>query len=189
MLRQKGLCHDWVPPPTVEFGARTDITGHRPTLGSIAQDPIERCEIVHIGQNGKSMAPPCGPARRSPRATGSPARSGCRRTRRTGPGPGLLWPQRRRRRRDRCGLVVEGGGPAGARSGHALGGTRLGPQGSGLDPPRPRRPRPGWCRDRLCVREQELLARRHRHQRERPRVQPCRPADGPAVEVAAGLWR
>jgi nicotinate dehydrogenase subunit B len=37
-----------------------------------------------------------------------------------GPGPGLLRAQRRRRRRDRRGLAVEGGGPPGARPGHAL---------------------------------------------------------------------
>ncbi len=63
-----------------------------------------------------------------------------------GPGPGLLWAQRRRRRRDRRGLAVEGGRPAGARPGHALGGPWLGPQGPGLDPPCPRGPRPGWLR-------------------------------------------
>src|SRR6266446_7053672 len=57
----------------------------------------------------------------------------------------------------------------------------------GLDPPCARRTRPGWCRDRLCFREQGLLAHRHRHQhqRERPRLQPRRPAAGPAVEIAA----
>jgi len=36
-----------------------------------------------------------------------------------GPGPRLLRAQRRRRRRDRRGIAVEGGGPAGAGSGHA----------------------------------------------------------------------
>ena len=44
------------------------------------------------------------------------------------------------------------------------------PKGPGLDPPRPRRARQGWRGDRLCLREQGLLARRHRHQRERPRA-------------------
>jgi hypothetical protein len=68
-------------------------------------------------------------------------------------------------------------------------GPRLGPQRAGLDPPGARGARPGWCRDRLCLREQGLLAHRHRHQRERPRLQPRRPADRPAAEAAAGLWR
>jgi len=52
------------------------------------------------------------------------------------------------------------------------------PQGPGLDPPRPRRTRPGWCRDRLRLREQRLVAHRHRHQRERPEHQPSRRAFG-----------
>src|SRR5271166_2715311 len=106
-----------------------------------------------------------------------------------GPGPGLLRAQRRRRCRDRRGIIVEGGGPAGARPGHALGGAWLGPQGAGLGPPCPRGPRPRWCGDRLSLREQGLLTDRHRHQRKRPELQPRRPADGAAAEVAAGLWR
>jgi hypothetical protein len=36
------------------------------------------------------------------------------------PGPRLLWPQRRRRCRDRRRAAVEGGGPPGARPGHAI---------------------------------------------------------------------
>jgi hypothetical protein len=72
--------------------------------------------------------------------------------------------------------------------GDALRGPRLGPEVTGFDPPRSRRPRPGRRGDRLCVREQGLLAHRHRHQRERPRLQPRRPADGAPVEVVAGFW-
>ena len=55
-----------------------------------------------------------GPARRSriSRATGSPALLGLPQDKvhgDLGPGPRLLWPQRCRRRRDRCGGAVEGG--------------------------------------------------------------------------------
>src|SRR5271168_5530156 len=67
-------------------------------------------------------------------------------------------------------------------------------EGHGWDPKGPasihhaRRPRPGWCRARLCLREQGLLARRHRYQRERPELQPRRPIDGVTAEIATGLW-
>ena len=45
------------------------------------------------------------------------------------------------------------------------------------------------ARDRLCLREQGLLAHQTSTPTRRPRLQPRRPADGPAVEVVAGLWR
>ena len=58
-------------------------------------------------------------------------------------GPRLLWPQRRRRRRDGCRRAVEGGRQAGARARHALRRARLGPEGPGLGPSRARRARRG----------------------------------------------
>ncbi len=65
----------------------------------------------------------CGP--RAGPAAGQGARD-------LGPGPGLLWAQRRRRCRDRCGAAVEGGGPAGPRPGHATKGVAGIPKGRPL---------------------------------------------------------
>jgi nicotinate dehydrogenase subunit B len=94
-------------------------------------------------------------ARRSRSRAGPAAGQG---PRDLGPGPRLLRAQRRRRCRDRCGIAVEGGGSTGARSGDALRGAWLGSQGPGLDPSCPRGTRRGRRCDRLCFREQGLLA-------------------------------
>ena len=78
----------------------------------------------------------------------------------------LLWPQRRRRRRDGRRRAGQGDRQAGAGAIHARPGHRLGPEGPGLDPPRPRRARRIRQRHRLRVHQQGLLARRRRHQRQ-----------------------
>jgi hypothetical protein len=106
-----------------------------------------------------------------------------------GAGPRFLGAQRCRRCWDRRGLIVESGRPAGARSGHALRGARLGPQGAGLDSPRPCGADRGTapCSDILSK------ARASRGSISTPtratRAQPRRPTDGAAAEVATGLWR
>ncbi len=81
-------------------------------------------------------------------------------------GSGLLRPQRCRRRGDGCRRARQSGRQAGARAIHARPGHRLGSQGSGLDPSRPRRDRCPGQRRRLRLRQQGLLARRRRYQRQ-----------------------
>ncbi len=79
---------------------------------------------------------------------------------------GLVRPQRRRRCRHGCGRAREGGRQAGARAVHARPGHRLGSEGAGLDPPRPRGDRCQRQRHRLRVHQQGLLAHRRQHQRQ-----------------------
>ena len=69
-----------------------------------------------------------------------------------------LRPQRRRRRLHGRRHPVEGGRQAGARAVHARRRHRLGPEGPGLDPPRPRRGRRQRQHRRLRVLFQGLLA-------------------------------
>ncbi len=63
----------------------------------------------------------------------------------------------------------EGGRQAGARAVYARPGHRLGPEGPGLDPPRPRRDRRIRQGHRLRVPQQGLLAHRRQHQRRQAR--------------------
>ena len=77
-------------------------------------------------------------------------------------GPGCLRPQRRRRLRCMdCRRAGQGGRQAGARAIHAQRRHRLGPEGPGLDPPRPaRRSTPAATSSAYEFYEQGLLAHR-----------------------------
>jgi nicotinate dehydrogenase subunit B len=87
------------------------------------------CAVVDARADGATLwtgsQKPHFARRGCPRAR-SAARQGARDL---GPGPGLLWAQRRRRRRDRRSFAVKGGRSPGARAGHALRGPRLDPKG------------------------------------------------------------
>ena len=81
--------------------------------------------------------------------------------------PRLLRPQRRRRRRHGRRHPGEGGRQAGARAIHPRPGDRLGSEGPGLHPPRPRRHRRRRQRHRLRVHQQGVLPHRREHQWQR----------------------
>ena len=83
----------------------------------------------------------------------------------------------------------QGGRQAGAGAIHARPRHRLGPEGPGLDPPRPRRHRRVRQRHRLRVHQQGLLARRREHQRRQPAGHAGRPLPRRRAEIGRQLRR
>ena len=128
----------------------------------------------------RTATSPAGPARRSRTscATASPRTLGMPMEKvrvHLGGRPRLLRPQRRRRLRHGRRRAGEGGRQAGAPAIHARAGHRLGPEGPGLDPPRPRGDRRRRQRHRLRVPQQGLLAHRRADQRQQAERHARRP--------------
>ena len=104
-------------------------------------------------------------------ATASPPQLGMPRRRMftsiwTRPGPAPTAATTPTMRRMDAARARQGGRQAGAPAIHARARHRLGPEGPGLDPPRPRGDRRPRQRHRLRVPQQGILARRRQHQRQ-----------------------
>ena len=106
-----------------------------------------------------------------------------------GAGPRRLRPQRCGRCRDGCGGAGEGHRPPGAPAIHARPGHRLGPEGSGLDPPRARRDRRCRQRHRVRLPQQGLLAHRRADEREQGGRHARRPSARRAAQGERRLRR
>ena len=125
------------------------------------------CAVVEIkdgaGDRLDRLAEAALRARRRRRDAGHAGGEGARHL---GDGPGLLWPQRCRRRRDGRRRDRQGDRQAGARAIYARAGHRLGPERSGLGAQGARRDRRRRQGHRLRLRQQGILPRRGELQRE-----------------------